>query len=448
VAELEPNKSNTDDDAEILKKPKEPRIHKSWLSTYLSYTSSQESPEDFHLWTGISLLAGVLDRNVYIKRGYGKLYPNFYLVLVSPTGRSKKTTCIDMGTKFLFHVDGLRMFQNKATPEGLIEYLKLGPIRKFEDGKRAQMCTAYVYASELAVYFGSQSYTSGLIELMTDLYDSRDTYEYNPKHAIVKYGHGIRIENTNVNFLGASNPQWLAKGFQEDSFGGGFMGRTIFIYSVERRRSDRSAWMEIAPEAMGLELTLLKDLQHISKLSGSFKIDPEAYLFYKNWYNKYEGNFSGRMGGYYERKPTHMLKLAMVMAVNFDDDLIITKQHMQTALVCLEKAEKNMAEAFAYISATSEARISQHIIEAIKENGGAAYRKDLFAGVRHLLRNVREFDDTMENLYEADIVRRQTLNSQSAYVFTALAHKVDIDTKTQKKTQAQSTANIIDFEKK
>ena len=62
------------------------RILKSgWLENYLKYTSAQESPDAFHLWTGLSVLAGALQRRVYFKQGYFRVFPNLYIVLCAPT---------------------------------------------------------------------------------------------------------------------------------------------------------------------------------------------------------------------------------------------------------------------------------------------------------------------------------------------------------------------------
>ena len=110
--------------------------------------------------------------------------------------------------------------------------------------------------------------------------------------------------------------------------------------------------MDVPEDVQAMELFLLKDLQAISKLSGAFSVEKDAYKFYQDLYMSYEGDFSGRLGGYYERKLTHVLKIAMVLSVSQSNNLIITKDHIEAALVLLSAVEKGLPEAFAYVGAT------------------------------------------------------------------------------------------------
>jgi len=65
-------------------------LRKDWLSSYLEYTSGQESPRNFHFWTGLSILGGALRRNVVLDRVYYKLFPNLYVILVAASAACKK----------------------------------------------------------------------------------------------------------------------------------------------------------------------------------------------------------------------------------------------------------------------------------------------------------------------------------------------------------------------
>ena len=59
------------------------RIKDSWIREYLRCTENTESPSMFHLWVGISTIASVIDRDVYVNQGYFKIYPNLYIILVA-----------------------------------------------------------------------------------------------------------------------------------------------------------------------------------------------------------------------------------------------------------------------------------------------------------------------------------------------------------------------------
>lgn len=415
------NENTTITDIETVKEKKiESRLHESWIDAYISYTNFNESPVIFHKWMAITVLAGTLSRNVYIQRGYGRLYPNLYVVLVSPTGKSKKTSAANIGiNNFLQKIDGIRIARDESTPKGLVQFLSMSPTSR-NGSKITQNCTAYIYAPELSDLLGEQSYNLGLIKKLTSLYDSPDVYNDMTKEILVKKNEPTILTNVCLNMCGCSNPEWLAAGLREDSFGGGFMGRTLFIYSSETRKTKRSAWMEVPSDIQLSELTLLRDLQRISKLHGAFNIQQDAYEYFQEVYIAYTGDFSGRMAGYLERKLTYALKLAMILSVNESDSMNITAAHIKTAIAYLDEIEVNMPSAFVYINATEQAKISQHIIECIKEHRGAIHRSVLVSKFRHSVRNIKEFDDVLQMLTESRVLKQVWRDEQVIYIFSEL----------------------------
>src|SRR5947207_3397491 len=49
----------------------------------------------------MGIIAASLKRNVWVDRGFYRLYPNLYTVLVGPTAGPKKSTCAKMAAKVL-----------------------------------------------------------------------------------------------------------------------------------------------------------------------------------------------------------------------------------------------------------------------------------------------------------------------------------------------------------
>jgi len=163
-------------------KPKTGRcVKKSWIQEYLRYTAGQESPELFHLWTGITVMGGVLRRNVKLKFGAGAIFPNFYTVIVSPTGVCRKQSALDEGVDMLREVDSMKILHEKVTPEGLISYLRFDSVKQKEiDGKPMidEECVVFVASSELANFIGSTSYSEQLREIMTGLWGNPKDWDY------------------------------------------------------------------------------------------------------------------------------------------------------------------------------------------------------------------------------------------------------------------------------
>ena len=441
------------------------RVAGNWIQSYLKCAEGQESPTLFHLWVAITVIASTLRRNVFLDMNFFKIYPNFYTILVSPSGTCRKGIAIGIGERFLAHVDGLNIFRTKLTPEALLTFLKeeakvvnenekenekeeetsykseVVETGEEDEGeaesdaesaadvdstdeeketykdtetkisqKYTEVTTGLIIAPELSTMLGSASYADDLKIMLTDLFDNKEKDGYTTKK-----GGRIELYNVNINMLGGSNPTWLARSFSEDSFGGGFMGRTIFVYQSE---GSKVPWPEKSAEIKVLEKLLIMDLQRISRIRGNFYVTPEARDFYADWYMKFKPDTGTRMSGYYERKHIHLLKVAMVLAIAEGDRRVIDVKHCKAALVLLEQLEAWMPDAFAYIGATLEARVEQEVLNFLRSNDGYAKASVLLRHVRKSVRGKREFDAIMNTLSAGGTVVQKVQDKVLYYVFT------------------------------
>src|SRR3990167_6116197 len=76
----------------------------NWLASYLEYTSEQESPTEFHLWTSMAILSATLGRHVWIDRGYYTTFPNLFIILVAGSAKCRKSVSTHMGLDLLFEL--------------------------------------------------------------------------------------------------------------------------------------------------------------------------------------------------------------------------------------------------------------------------------------------------------------------------------------------------------
>lgn len=197
---------------------------KGWLREYIEWTMWSEAPMVFHMFVGLSTLGAVLSRRAYFDKGYYRVYPNYQLVLVAPTGKCRKTSAAVLGQKLLRDLPGMNILSNKSTPESIVQELATP---KQEPGMVklvAPPAEATIYAPELAVFLGKQKYNEGLVMLLTDLFDNPDKWESATK------GQGrFPMTDVCVSFVGCSTPDWLVSAIPQDAFGGGFMSRILFV---------------------------------------------------------------------------------------------------------------------------------------------------------------------------------------------------------------------------
>jgi hypothetical protein len=308
-------------------------IEGSWLKAYLAYTAESESPEEYHLWTGISVIAGALQRKVFFDMGYFLLYPNMYIILVGPPGRCKKSTAMRIGRDILKQVPGAKFTADSTTREKLI--INLAQAHK--DGISAMTAHSTEFATMLT------SSGMDMVVFLTDIFDCPPMWEHDTKS-----GGKNTIKGPFFNLEGATTPDWISRAMPLDTIGVGLTSRIIFVHQDTPREADAIPKLTEAQKALaGL---LITDLIAISTLSGEFKLTEDAYKHYNDWYRARVGNPnpSGdpRLAGYFERKPMHMLKLSMILAASKRDGLWITLEDIIDAEKTLERIEARMPKVF------------------------------------------------------------------------------------------------------
>ena len=326
-----------------------------WLKTYLEYTAEQESPEAFHLWTGLAVISATLGRHVFMERGYYTIFPNLYIVLLAGSAKCRKSVSSHIGINFIQELKSKPMiFSQKITNEALIKALL--------DAKIEGQSCGIIYASELSVFLGKDSVASGLIPTLTDLYASPSRWSYHTRARGVEF-----LENVSVCMLGASTMDWLKTAIPADAIGGGFTSRVIFVYQDKPRKA---ILFPHKTEAMQLlKKDLAEDLNHIRTQRGPMNLTPEAIDFATKWYEKeLVVTHDAKLEGYFGRKHDTMFKLAMCLALAESDDRWIKPIHISHALELLRENEKNLGNVIATITSTDVGETSKTILNMIREN--------------------------------------------------------------------------------
>lgn len=332
-------------------------IKGSWLEAYLAYTAESQSPEEYHLWTAISVIAGAIRRKAFFNMGYFLLYPNMYIVLVGPPGRCKKSTAMRMGKTLLEPVPGIEFTSDSTTRERLIQDLS----QAYKDGQSALTAHSTEFASLLT------SSGMDMVVFLTDIFDCPTTWSHK-----TKAGGTNTIKAPFLNMLGATTPDWLSKSMPLDTIGIGLTSRVVFVFQDTPRIKH---WRpQLSEQQKMLAHLLTTDLIAISTISGEYRLEPDADSMYSQWDIDHQRNPNpsgdARLGGYYERKPMHLLKLSMIVAASKRNETIITVEDMQQALALFAKIEERMPKAFAGVGRNPINADRQDIYDTIVFTGG------------------------------------------------------------------------------
>jgi len=101
-----------------------------YIDAYLDYTDGHESTKRIRLWTCLSILAAVLERKVWVHRGYYTLFPNLYVFIIGKSGLIKKSTSTAIGVNILRELPDIKIMSERLTAASLINQVADFPIIK------------------------------------------------------------------------------------------------------------------------------------------------------------------------------------------------------------------------------------------------------------------------------------------------------------------------------
>ena len=360
-----------------------------WLARYMDYTRTAEGSSVFQFFVGVTILGAVLKRNIVMAKGHYQILPTLQILLVAPSGKARKTSTANIGIKILREMGHVNLIADKTTPEALLDALR-------PDDLGLSDSQALLYAPELAVLLGRQKYNEGMVALLTSLFDAPEEFSTRTKG-----GGSITLQNVSLSFIGASTSDWLITTIPADAFGGGFMSRLLFIAQED---TPRCFPLPIEPKGRTELLAALREIEE--KMIGMAELSSEAKDYYSFWYlsTRHEIPEDAKMGGYHERKPDHLLRLAFLLACAELRNLI-TQKDLQMSLRILNYIEKDMLPVFKRLGMRGAGIDQERIVHILKSAGGQLEYETLLHKNLEFL-TLRQFRDVIETLIEAGVVQQ------------------------------------------
>lgn len=327
----------------------------SWIDSYLEYTKEQESPRAFHFWVSMAILSSMVRRNVVIPRVMYKTYPNLFIILVAGSAKCRKSVALSLGDNILKATEEPPMiFSQKITPEALI-----GALQESTDAQ-TKVSYGLILASELSVFLGGDAIKNGMIPILTDLYDSKDNWEYKTRVRGTE-----KIPHVTISMLGASTMDWIKTSIPMEAIGGGFTSRVIFVF--EDTPSKLILFSDGKIDNIELRGDLIHDLNNIGKIKGSVVFSPEAKKVSLEWYEIEATNIRDpKVDGYFGRKHDTMFKVATLLSIAESDTLIIEERHITKALYMLEQNEILLTPTLEAVASSIGGENTNKLLQIIK----------------------------------------------------------------------------------
>lgn len=323
---------------------------RGWLKTYVDYTRLSEPPTVFHFFVGATILGASLRRNLHYSKGTGNIYPNLCVVLVGPSGGVKKTTACEFGVGLYRSLGGI-VLADKITPEALVD--------AFQDQLET---TGLIYAGELKQFLGSQKYMEGMIPLLTRLFDCPDVWS---SRTIAR--KELTLRSVGLSMLAASTMDWL-RALPADTFGGGFMSRLLLVVQETTTR----VFPRPPQPPEHLRVALMNRLVELSHVRGKFNMTPNAQDWFDAWYRRRDDKVidDKQFAGYYNRKPDHLIRMAMILSIAEDDGHVIEIAHLEHSLKILNWTEQWLPAAFEQLNINALGEEHLRLLRQIRAAGG------------------------------------------------------------------------------
>jgi len=367
-----------------------------WLHDYIDWTRRTEPPSAFHFFVGAAVIGALLGRNVSFNKGAYEVFPNLCVIIVAPSGRCRKTSACNLGIR-LYNRAGGTLLADKATPEALVDTLK-----------GSTQATGMIYAPELAVFLGKQKYQEGMVPLLTSLFDC-------PKEWTSKtIGRGeTTLSNVALSAMLCSTIDWIQTGIPKDAFGGGFMSRFLFVVQESTPRS-----FPLPPPLDAEQQRVLTTvLSTIKRKKGAFTFSREAAEWYVHWYRTRPTLHGDKQfSGYFERKPDHIIRLAMIMRTALDPtDLTLTDIDLVHAEKILTWLEAWLPSTFDEMTETPVGADQALVLRVLREATGTIEHTALLRKCRSRM-NSEQFRRIVSTLREAKLVEWDA--AAKSYVLT------------------------------
>jgi len=386
------------------------KLRQGIINAFCEYTTDTEIPTLFSLWSAVSAVSAALGRDCFVDRGYFTVYPNIYIVLVAGSAACKKSSAITLAGKLIKTVEpGIHILSQKMTPEALIGSLS-GMTAK-DSTLILDESVGILIVDELSTLIDKNAFKSGMISLLTQLYDCED-FSYETR------GRGIElIKNPSLSLLGGSTLHWIKASIPQEAVGGGFTSRVLFIYKDHNEKLE--PWPSISAKMKKLYDDIVHDLSIVAKMRGAFGVSDNALSMFKKEYVRFRNNSpllsNPNLTGYSGRRDTTLLKICMAVSAAYSDSKIIDESDMEMGIKAMLLIEKDMPKVLQAISSEFVGDVCEQVLTLVMNSGGIT-RSQLVKAMKFRL-TVRQLDIILETLLEEGAIKVLKDGAQITYMF-------------------------------
>jgi len=313
-----------------------------WIDSFMEMTDNSEPPLLFRKWAAISCIASALQRKVRVELGLSlTFYPNLYIVLVGPSATGKGTV-MKFASDIIEQIPTIRLSAQATSLQALIRRMKNTNLTdiNIETGKQTYHSSLTIFSTEFTVFLGYHN--QELIAALCEWYDCHNRWTY---ETIARKEE--EIIGVWVNLFAGTTPDAIQASLPIESIGNGLTSRIIFV--VEEKRGKLVVIPTKTERETQLQQMLVYDLEAINQLNGIMHYTEDFLKIYSDWcyYADTHRPFQDRkFDGYCGRRRKHLITLSMVCCASHSDEMIMTSEDINRAIMLLAEVEMKMSKVF------------------------------------------------------------------------------------------------------
>lgn len=350
------------------------------FQNYFELSEVTEPSKTLHRWCCLSLLAGVVGTNIYIKHGNTKLYPNLYVVLLG-TLSSKYPAAIELvkavytaSTKDVLVGDATAIWTRleEVQPQGLIAAMMMGDEVEEEP-----------------------TFTNGITTISKAMEVFQDGWDFNG--LLTAQGQKkkpVPFLTPRLNLLMSTTPDIFAQTFPANNVNTHLLSQLIVVNGGNPRK--KIAWP--LPYNVELLKRLKEELHKVGKLRGEMTFSDDAKKFLTVSYNNWIPISDSRLMAYASKRQLQLIKIAMLVAAE-NYTLHIGKTHVVTAAKILAFAEAQMPVALGEYGIDRQSHIRGRIMHLLNSRfPETSTMGDIYKAVQQDVKNYTEVADLVNSL--------------------------------------------------
>lgn len=324
-----------------------------WIEGFLDYTEGLALPRIIRLWSGITAFAGLLERRVWTTTIRGPLYPNLFVLIVTPPGIGK-SLIVDPVTRIWRKTGDLHVAPDNMSKAAFLDVLQASTRRHILPNEILEYHSLQIAASEFGVLCPANDLE--YLSVLTSVYDCRDNYRDFKRS---REGNQIDISNPHINLLAATQPDYLSQFLNEAAWGQGFMARIILVYTDDIIKFDMFGEHK---QNLEMRAKLDADAKLILRQIGNVTWTSEAQELFQRWVDAggHPVPEHLKLKHYVVRRPFYILKLALISCVS-QAHAEIEAGDVHRAIVWLTEAEASMPEIFKAMKGNSDYALLQEL---------------------------------------------------------------------------------------